>query len=98
VVASASVATSRKTDAIGAPKVAPTAEQLRAMVDEISAKVAQISPQLQFSIDKESGKTIIKVTDRNTNEVVWQFPTDEALQITRELDRFQKGLLLNRQA
>jgi len=61
-------------------------------------KVDAISSDLQFSVDKETGKDIVKVTDRSSRQVVWQFPSEEALNVTKALDRYQKGLLLNRQA
>ena len=61
-------------------------------------KVAAFTPELQFSIDQDTGQAIVKVTDQTTKEVVWQFPSETAFQIAREIDRFQKGLLLNRKA
>lgn len=81
-----------------ANKVAPTPAELNNLVGQMQKKVSSISPELQFSVDKDSGKSIIKLTNRSTSEVVWQFPSEEALRVTRELDRFQKGLMLNRNA
>jgi len=79
-------------------QVAPSPEDLKKLVSEMQRKVATISSDLQFSVDKETGKSTVKVTDRSTKQVVWQFPSEEALNITKALDRYQKGLLLNRQA
>jgi flagellar protein FlaG len=79
-------------------KAAPSPQELQQMVDQMQTKTATLSPELQFSLDKESGKTIVKVTDSNTKDVIWQFPSEEALQVTKELDRYQRGLLVNRKA
>lgn len=78
--------------------VASKADELEKLVAEMQRKTATLSSDLQFSIDKETGKDIIKVTDRETKSVVWQFPSEEALQITRALDQYQKGLVLSRTA
>jgi len=76
----------------------PGPEELKRMAAELQRLVSPVAPELQFSVDESSGRSIIKVTDRTTNEVIKQFPSDETLHIAQELDRFQKGLLLNRKA
>ena len=73
-------------------------DQLHKMVAEIQKKVTASASELQLTVDEESGKSIIKVTDKSTKELVWQFPSEDALQVTKALDRFQQGLLLNRKA
>jgi flagellar protein FlaG len=78
--------------------IQPTPDNLKRIVGRMQIKVAAANPALQFSIDGASGKSIVKVTDQNTNEVIWQFPSEAALQISKEMDQFQKGLLLNRKA
>jgi len=40
----------------------------------------------------------MKFTDRKTNEIIRQFPSQEVLHMAEEMDRFQRGLLLNRKA
>lgn len=75
---------------------APTADQLTALVAHIQAKVSAFTPDLHFSVDLGSGKPVVMVTDQVTKEVVWQFPSTTAIQISKELDLVQKGFLLNR--
>lgn len=93
---------SPRTDAaqatVRAATVAPTPEALDKMVSAMQRKVTGISADLQFSIDKETGKTIVKLTDESTKELIWQFPSEEAMQITKALDQYQRGLLVNRKA
>ncbi len=45
-----------------------------------------ISRDLNFSVDEESGEMVIKVIDSETDEVVRQIPSEEALRIARALD------------
>ena len=72
-------------------------EPLEDLVAQIQTKVAAFAPGLEFSVDQLSGKAVVKVTDTATNDVVWQFPSVAAIQISKELDQFQKGVLINRQ-
>ncbi|MCX8050664.1 MAG: flagellar protein FlaG [Chlorobi bacterium] len=43
--------------------------------------------QIQFTVDKETRRTIIKIVDPKTKEVVRQIPPDEALRISRMISR-----------
>ncbi|MCX7930292.1 MAG: flagellar protein FlaG [Chlorobi bacterium] len=43
--------------------------------------------QIQFVVDKETRRTIIKIVDPQTKEVVRQIPPDEALRISRMISR-----------
>jgi hypothetical protein len=56
-----------------------------------------ISNNLEFSVDEGSGKTVVKLVDTETNTVLRQYPTKEALAIAKDIDRFQ-GLLINTEA
>lgn len=74
----------------------------RANVEKAVAKVkvqiqAISSNSLDFSIDESSGKTIVRVTDRESGELIRQIPSQEMLDIARSLDRLQ-GILVKQQA
>jgi flagellar protein FlaG len=77
--------------------VRPGADELKGLVKEMQAKVNGATSALEFSVDQDSGKSIVKVTERSTKQVIWQFPSEQALQVTKELDRYQ-GSLLSRKA
>lgn len=76
---------------------ASNAEQMQMAVAEIRKAVAPVARNLQFSIDKETGKTIVKIVDAETNEVIRQIPGDEVIAIARAIDRMQ-GLLIKQKA
>ncbi len=72
-------------------------EQIRQAVEKIQGVVDNVAHDLHFSIDKDTGKTIIKIMDTHTKEVIRQMPTEEAINIARTLDKVQ-GLLFNDKA
>lgn len=80
-----------------APPVRLTAAQVEQMVQEVRQVVEPVAQNLQFSIDKGTGRTIVKVVDAQTDEVIRQIPSEELLAISKALDRLQ-GLLLHQKA
>ena len=76
------------------PQKLASADELKHATEELQRRIQAVSPELQFSVDQDSGRTIIKVTDKATNEVIRQIPSEEVLKLNKELDRLQ-GLLLN---
>jgi flagellar protein FlaG len=81
-----------------AVKAALSSDELKHLASEIQRKFSSIASDLQFSVDEETGKDLIRVTDRTTKKIVWQFPSEEALKITKALDQYQKGVMLNHRA
>ena len=73
----------------------PEPERVRQAVDQIQRAVPLVAQNLQFLVEKATGKTIVRVVDSQTREVIRQIPTEEVLSIARALDRMQ-GLLFNR--
>jgi flagellar protein FlaG len=59
--------------------------------------VAAIGTSLRFTVDEDSGSTVIKVMDPETQQVLRQIPSKEALELSKALDNF-KGLLVKQQA
>lgn len=78
----------------------PTPEQLKQAVESINQAFSAMSSDIQFSIDQDSNRTIIKVVDQKTKEVVRQIPTAEALAIAKSLDQADQtpGLLISQKA
>ena len=72
-------------------------DQVKQAVQKIQGAVDNLAHNLRFSIDEDTGKTIIKVMDVHTDEVIRQIPSKEAIEIARTLDKVQ-GLLFNGKA
>lgn len=75
----------------------PSDKQFEQAVEAVQKAVEPVARNLQFSIDKETGKTIISVVDSVTKEVIRQIPGEEILAIAKAIDRMQ-GLLLKQKA
>lgn len=74
-----------------------SSDVLKKLVGDMQAKLGGAASSLEFSVDKDSGRSVVKVTDRATREVIWQFPSDQALQVSKELGQYM-GALVNRRA
>lgn len=72
-------------------------QQLEAAVKAVQEFTQPMANSLEFSLDDESGRTIVKVVDTSTDEVIRQIPSEEMLEIARALDRLQ-GLLVRQKA
>ena len=72
-------------------------EEIQQAVDQIQSFTDNVAKDLKFSIDEDTGKTIVKILDSQTQEVIRQFPTEEAISIARTLDKVQ-GLLFSDKA
>ena len=81
----------------GQPTPQPSDKQYQEAVQAVQHAVEPVARNLQFSIDKETGKTIISVVDAVTKEVIRQIPGEEILAIAKAIDRMQ-GLLLKLKA
>lgn len=71
--------------------------ELTEKVSNLNDFVQNISRDLQFSVHKESGRTVVTVIDSETEEVIRKIPSDEVLKIAESLENLS-GLLLKEQA
>lgn len=76
-------------------------EELIQSQEEDSSEVQQnISRRLQFQVDESVGVTVVSVIDKETDELIRQFPPEELLNLSRRLkelneeDASPTGLLL----
>jgi flagellar protein FlaG len=58
---------------------------LKQAVQQIEKFVQSIKRNLEFSIDEQSGKVVVKVIASETGEVVRQIPSAEALKLAESL-------------
>ncbi|MHB1176152.1 MAG: flagellar protein FlaG [Sulfuriferula sp.] len=85
--------------AIQAPSKPATvdAAELKHALDAINKFLKPVAGNIEFSIDQDSGRTLVKIVDTETNTVIRQTPSREVLAIARELDKLQ-GLLIREKA
>lgn len=94
-------APSRRTDPPSRPAPEspqrPDREQVQEVARQLQRVAEPVAQNLQFTVDGETGKTVIRVVDSATKEVIRQIPNEEVLAIARAMDRLQ-GLLLKGKA
>ena len=72
-------------------------KEVKQAVSDINKAMQFMSRELEFSVDTDSDRTIVKVIDQQTREVIRQMPTKEALEIGKALEKAQ-GLLIKQTA
>jgi flagellar protein FlaG len=75
----------------------PTNVDMERVVVDVEQYVQNIRRNLNFSIEDDLGKTVIKVVDAETDELIRQIPSEEFLEIARALEK-TKGLLMKSEA
>ena len=86
-----------------APAVQPSPEQpspeaLTSAVAAINQAMQQSNQSLEFSVDSNTNRTVVKMVDTSTGELIRQFPSESVLAISRGIEEFQQGLLLTQKA
>jgi flagellar protein FlaG len=77
----------------------PTLDQVSQAVSKLNKSPQAQSQGLEFSIDNDSKRTIVKVVDQTTKEVLRQIPSPEALEIAKSLESGEnKGFLIKQTA
>jgi len=85
------------TDTAGTTSASSDAKQLSDAIAQVQEFTQSLAKELTFDIDDDSGRTIVKVIDSSTNEVLRQIPSEEMLGIAKALDQIQ-GLLIKQKA
>jgi flagellar protein FlaG len=76
---------------------APSRQQVDQAMEKMRDSLPAVARNLQFSVDEATGRSVVKVVDSVTNEVIRQMPSEELLAIAKALDNFT-GLLLKQKA
>jgi len=82
----------------------PSAQQLKSAVESLNQAMRKSTPNLEFSVDADTKKQIVKMVDTQTGTLIRQYPSEEVVAIARSIDQFlanqqvQHGLLLNQKA
>ena len=79
-----------QTDAIPGMRAGSADEALSAAVDHLNAKAQNLNRNLEFSLEKDSGKLVVKVVDAQTHEIIRQIPRKEALELARSIEQYMQ--------
>lgn len=64
-------------------------EPLENVVSDINSMVQDLRRELQFTVDDESGETVVKVIDKETDELIRQIPAQEILELRKRLEEMR---------
>ena len=72
-------------------------ESVENAVSKLNAYVQSTTRTLNFQVDDDSGKTVIKVYDRDSDQLIRQIPNELALELARRLNEEEPSLLFEAQ-
>jgi len=69
-------------------------EQLEKMAQQLQEFMGEMNRSLQFHVDQDSGRDVIKVLDKNSGELIKQYPSEEVLSLVSKLSE-TAGILID---
>ena len=77
------------------PAVQPTPsvskEDVEAAVAQMKDFAQVMSRQLQFDVDDASGRTVVRVLDKDSGDVIRQIPSDEVLALAKQVKEMMEA-------
>ncbi len=74
-----------------------TNQDIKERVAQIQETIDQIDSQVQFSVEEDLGRVIVKVVERESGELIRQIPSEEVLKAQRFFEE-HSGILLEEEA
>ena len=75
----------------------PSNQQLEQAADNLNKHVQNLKRDLHFSVNDDTGETVIRVVDSESQKTIRTIPSDEFLSMSQHLNQTM-GLLLNASA
>lgn len=75
----------------------PDRKTLETALNSLKNFVTPANSNVQFSIDEDSGIRVVKVVDKDTDQVIRQMPSKEVVELAKALDKLQ-GLIIRQTA
>jgi flagellar protein FlaG len=69
-------------------------EQLEKVAQQLQDFMGEMNHSLEFHVDEDSGRDVIKVLDKNSGDVIKQYPSEEVLDVVAKLSE-TAGLLID---
>ena len=73
-------------DAVKNAAAPPSLDQVKEAVTQLNQNLQAKSQSLEFSIDTESKRTVVKLIDQTTKEVLRQYPSEALLELSKSLE------------
>ena len=69
-----------------------SAEELTGALNQLNGYMEETHRSLRFSIDDDSGRTVVRVVDTENDEVIRQIPSEEMLALIRHFNEVTGNL------
>jgi flagellar protein FlaG len=79
----------------GKPSAVADGQKLNEAVDRLNEFAQSVQRKLEFSVDEESGKTIVKVIDKESGRMVRSIPSEEVLNMQKRLKETSEAIFSN---
>ena len=96
-VAAAGQAQQQQAQNTAAKEKPSVTEQLQSSLKQLNSVASLYNNQLEFSVDKDTDLQVVKVVDKETQKVIRQIPSEDAIRIAKAIGDF-KGMLLKDKA
>ena len=70
-----------------------TSEQLNKVAQQLQDFMGEMNRSLEFIVDEDSGRDVIKVLDKDTGDLIKQYPSEEVLSIISKLSNASGSLI-----
>lgn len=81
----------------GSPPEEPLAA-VKMAIEVLNRTIAASRSSVEFQLDEISGRSVVRVVDTQTSELIRQYPTEEFMEISRTVSVLAEGLLLRTEA
>jgi flagellar protein FlaG len=71
--------------------------ELQAAVEEVQVRMDQMGTNLQFTMDKEVEDIVVKVTDKQSGDLIRQIPSEDVVKLRKQLEELS-GILFDEKA
>ncbi|MGB5473373.1 MAG: flagellar protein FlaG [Gammaproteobacteria bacterium] len=61
-------------------------ERLAKVAEHLNGRMQELQRSLRFSVDDDSGRVVVKVMDKNTDEVIRQIPSEQMLAMMKHIN------------
>ena len=69
-------------------------EQLEKVAQQLQEFMGEMSRSLQFQVDEDSGRDVIKILEKTSGDVIKQYPSEEVLSLVSKLSE-SAGILID---
>ena len=75
----------------------PSSEAVRKVAQQINEFLKSTSTSVEFAVDDDSSKVVVRIVDAQTKELIRQIPSEEMIAMSKAIDTMS-GLLIRQKA